>query len=124
MKPRKQVKLGGKGNLAAEDKACAPKKEHDITRGVCVKPMPSFEIDSSSTVRNQQRKDVIQKIAKWMYQAGISLDSITLKSFEVAVDAISQFGPGMEPPSYHEIRGPLLSSASPVDVREIELQTR
>lgn len=51
-----------------------------------------------------------------MYQAGISLYSITSKSFEVAVDAISQFGPGT--PSYHEIRGPLLSSASPVDVRE------
>ncbi|XP_020229380.1 uncharacterized protein LOC109810351 [Cajanus cajan] len=51
---------------------------------------------------------VHQYIARFWYQAGLSFNMIKLESFHDMVAAIGSFGPHLRPPSYHEIRVPLL----------------
>ncbi|XP_059654971.1 uncharacterized protein LOC132301760 [Cornus florida] len=46
--------------------------------------------------------------ARWMYDAGIAFNAVKYDSFAEVVEAIGQYGPGMKPPSYHEVRVPLL----------------
>jgi len=40
----------------------------------------------------------------WIYQVGIPLNTIQLKSFHIMLEVVEQFGPGLIPPSYHEAR--------------------
>ncbi|GKF80658.1 hypothetical protein Tco_0239260, partial [Tanacetum coccineum] len=54
------------------------------------------------------RAKTIQYIARFFYQAGIPFNAARLDSFKVAIEAIGQYGPGLKPPSYHELRVPLL----------------
>ncbi|KAL5127931.1 hypothetical protein HKD37_14G040273 [Glycine soja] len=51
---------------------------------------------------------VHQLIARFWYQASLSFNLIKLKSFENMVATISQYGPHLPIPSYHDIRVPLL----------------
>ncbi|XP_020203627.1 uncharacterized protein LOC109789148 [Cajanus cajan] len=51
---------------------------------------------------------VHQYIARFWYQAGLSFNMIKLESFHDMVAAIGSFGPHLRPPSYHDIRVPLL----------------
>nr|KYP44384.1 hypothetical protein KK1_034110 [Cajanus cajan] len=51
---------------------------------------------------------VHQYIARFWYQAGLSFNMIKLESFHFMVAAIGSFGPHLRPPSYHDIRVPLL----------------
>ncbi|XP_042387453.1 uncharacterized protein LOC121979531 [Zingiber officinale] len=39
-----------------------------------------------------------------MYDAGIPFNAVKYDSFEPCIEAIGQFGSGMKPPSYHEVR--------------------
>ncbi|KAJ9553070.1 hypothetical protein OSB04_017115, partial [Centaurea solstitialis] len=57
-----------------------------------------------------------QYIARWFYDAGIPFHAANYDSFKVAVEAIRQFGPGMQPPSMYELRVPLLKQ----EVKEVE----
>ncbi|XP_042383976.1 uncharacterized protein LOC121976055 [Zingiber officinale] len=43
-----------------------------------------------------------------MYDAGIAFNAVKYDSFKPMIEAIGQYGPGMKPPSYHEVREPLL----------------
>nr|DAD30037.1 TPA_asm: hypothetical protein HUJ06_031505 [Nelumbo nucifera] len=52
--------------------------------------------------------EINEYVAKWFYQARIPFNTVKLKSFKVMVEAIEQFGFGYKPPSYHELRKPLL----------------
>ncbi|XP_059654936.1 uncharacterized protein LOC132301724 [Cornus florida] len=65
-----------------------------------------------TTIDNAYKKElknrVCQRFARWMYDAGISFNALNYDSFAPVVEAISQHGPGMKPPSYHEVRVPLL----------------
>ncbi|GKV34703.1 hypothetical protein SLEP1_g43053 [Rubroshorea leprosula] len=54
------------------------------------------------------RERTIQYIARCFYQAGIPFNATRLDSFKVMVEVIGQYGLGLKPPSYHEIRVPLL----------------
>lgn len=56
----------------------------------------------------EKRAETIQYIARLFYQAGIPFNVACLDAFKVAVEAIGQYGPGLKPPSYHELRVPLL----------------
>lgn len=56
----------------------------------------------------ERRAKTIQYIARFFYQAGIPFNAARLDSFKVAIEAIGQYGPGLKPPSYHELRVPLL----------------
>lgn len=55
------------------------------------------------------RDKACRDVARWFYDAGIPFNAAKYESFKVAVEAIGQFGPGMKPPSYHELRVPLLN---------------
>ncbi|GKB16387.1 uncharacterized protein Tco_0850310 [Tanacetum coccineum] len=56
----------------------------------------------------ERRAKTIQYIARFFYQAGIPFNAARLDSFKVAIEAIGQYGPVLKPPSYHELRVPLL----------------
>ena len=58
----------------------------------------------------EMRARTIQKIARFFYQGCISFNCCNLDSFKDMVKAIGEHGPGLKPPSYHEIRVPLLKN--------------
>ncbi|XP_073046708.1 uncharacterized protein [Primulina eburnea] len=59
-------------------------------------------------VQKKLRSDAVQKFARWMYDAGIAFNAVKYDSLKPMIEAIGQYGPGMKPPSYHEVREPLL----------------
>lgn len=56
----------------------------------------------------EKRAMTVQYIARFFYQAGIPFNAARLDAFKICVEAIGQYGPGLKPPSYHELRVPLL----------------
>lgn len=48
--------------------------------------------------------------ARWMYDARIPFNVVNYESSGLAIEAIGQHGPGMKPPTYHEVRLPLLKN--------------
>nr|XP_018686228.1 PREDICTED: uncharacterized protein LOC103993628 [Musa acuminata subsp. malaccensis] len=54
------------------------------------------------------RARTIQHIARFFYQAGIPINACHLDSFKEMIEAIGRYGPKLRPPSYHELRCPLL----------------
>lgn len=58
--------------------------------------------------KKELRDKACREVARWMYDAGIPFNAVNYPSFAVAIEAIGQFGPGLKPPSYHEVRVPLL----------------
>ncbi|KAL2342207.1 hypothetical protein Fmac_010147 [Flemingia macrophylla] len=54
------------------------------------------------------RARVIQYIARFFYRNGIAFNVAKSKSFKMMVEAIGNYGPHLKPPSYHELRVPLL----------------
>ncbi|XP_042499920.1 uncharacterized protein LOC122078124 [Macadamia integrifolia] len=62
----------------------------------------------SSLRSNADREKTNAYVAKWFYKTGIPFKTVKLRSFEEMVEAIAQFGSGYKPPSYHELRVPLL----------------
>ncbi|KAL2328047.1 hypothetical protein Fmac_021474 [Flemingia macrophylla] len=51
---------------------------------------------------------VYQSIARFWYQAGLSFNLIKLESFHDMLHEVAHFGKHLKPPSYHDIRVPLL----------------
>ncbi|XP_075073625.1 uncharacterized protein LOC107783682 isoform X1 [Nicotiana tabacum] len=39
-----------------------------------------------------------------MYDAGLPFNCVNYKTFDKFIEAVGQYGPGMKPPSYHEVR--------------------
>ncbi|GKU88834.1 hypothetical protein SLEP1_g3051 [Rubroshorea leprosula] len=56
----------------------------------------------------EARARTVQYIARFFYQAGIPFNVARLDSFKYMVEAIGRYGPNLKPPSYHELRVPLL----------------
>ncbi|PKU66593.1 hypothetical protein MA16_Dca006921 [Dendrobium catenatum] len=50
------------------------------------------------------RGRAIQVFSRWMYYAGIPFNAVKYDSFPAMVESLGQFGPGMKPLSYHEVR--------------------
>lgn len=46
-----------------------------------------------------------------MYDARIAFNIVTYKNFKVMTETIEQYGPGLEPPTYHEVRIPSFKQA-------------
>ena len=57
----------------------------------------------------EERDEVNMHVANFFYESGIPLNAINARSFEIMCEAIGQYGPGYKPPSYHEVRVPLLA---------------
>ncbi|KAJ7977287.1 HAT transposon superfamily protein [Quillaja saponaria] len=58
--------------------------------------------------KKKAREKVCEDIARWMYEAAIPFNVVNLESFKVALDSIGRYGIGLKPPSYYEVRVPLL----------------
>ncbi|XP_030964704.1 uncharacterized protein LOC115985961 [Quercus lobata] len=56
----------------------------------------------------EKRAQACQYIGRLFYLAGIPFNVARLDEFKWAIEAIRQYGPNMKPPSYHELRVPIL----------------
>ena len=56
----------------------------------------------------EKRAQACQYIGRLFYLAGIPFNVARLDEFKWAIEAIGQYGPNMKPPSYHELRVPIL----------------
>ncbi|KAL0320370.1 UNVERIFIED_CONTAM: hypothetical protein Sradi_5298500 [Sesamum radiatum] len=54
--------------------------------------------------KKKLRENAVQKICRWMYDAGPPFNAVNYESLGPAIEAIRQYGPGMKPPSYYEVR--------------------
>ena len=65
-----------------------------------------------TNIKESLDKDAVarvwQDIARFWYQAGIAFNAAKLKSFKIMLKSVGQFGPHLPPPSYHQLRVPLL----------------
>lgn len=59
-------------------------------------------------VQKKLRLEYVQKFCRWMYDAGVSFNAVKYDSFGPALEAIARHGPGIKPPTYHEVRVPML----------------
>ena len=72
------------------------------------KTSTSRQTTISDAYKKEKREEVCQLFARWMYDAGIPFNAVNYDSFAAFVEGVGQYGPGMKPPSYHEVRVPLL----------------
>lgn len=54
------------------------------------------------------RDRAVQYIARFFFRNGIAFNVAKSKSFKLMIEAIGSYGPHLKPPSYHELRVPLL----------------
>ncbi|KAL6841160.1 hypothetical protein ACP4OV_029129 [Aristida adscensionis] len=68
--------------------------------------------DEKTIVAKQMEKKrrVIECITAWFNEAGIPFNTVCLKSFDIMLEAIAEFSPGLHGPSLDELHGPLLQT--------------
>ncbi|KAL6534829.1 hypothetical protein OROGR_013504 [Orobanche gracilis] len=59
----------------------------------------------------EEKARVHMHIANFFYECGIPFNAANSRSYEVMVESIGQYGPGLKPPTFHELRKPLLKKA-------------
>nr|XP_009620514.1 uncharacterized protein LOC104112332 [Nicotiana tomentosiformis] len=63
------------------------------------------QIDAKTILRDR----AIIMFARWMYDAGLLFNCVNYTdTFSAFIEAVGQYGPGIKPPTYHEVRGPYL----------------
>nr|KYP35509.1 hypothetical protein KK1_043451 [Cajanus cajan] len=67
-----------------------------------------WQTSLNDACNKEARARVIQYIARFFYRNGIAFNVARSKSFKLMVEAIGTYGPHLKPPSYHELRVPLL----------------
>ncbi|KAK6784794.1 hypothetical protein RDI58_018249 [Solanum bulbocastanum] len=50
------------------------------------------------------REHAVSAFAIWMYDAGLPFNCVNHKSFDKFIETVGQHGPGMKPPTFHEVR--------------------
>lgn len=67
-------------------------------------------IDLASS-RKIVRDRAVFAFARWMYDAGLPFYCVNYsENFGEFIEAVGQYGPGMKPPTYHEVRVPCLKN--------------
>ena len=56
----------------------------------------------------EEKERVHIHIAKFFYACGIPFNAANSRHYEVMIESVGQYGPGLVPPSYHQLRVPLL----------------
>ncbi|KAL8146502.1 hypothetical protein AgCh_004289 [Apium graveolens] len=70
------------------------------------------QITLENRLRNSEEKErAHMQIANFFYECGIPFNAANSRSYEVMVESIGQYGPGLKLPIYHELRVPLLKNA-------------
>ncbi|KAH1220913.1 hypothetical protein GmHk_12G034441 [Glycine max] len=62
----------------------------------------------NETYNKVARDRAVQYIARFFFRNGIPFNVAKSKSFKLMIEAIGTYGPHLKPPSYHELRVPLL----------------
>ncbi|XP_028215234.1 uncharacterized protein LOC114397379 [Glycine soja] len=62
----------------------------------------------NETYNKAARDRAVQYIARFFFRNGIPFNVAKSKSFKLMIEAIGTYGPYLKPPSYHELRVPLL----------------
>ncbi|XP_075673513.1 uncharacterized protein LOC142642941 isoform X3 [Castanea sativa] len=110
--PDKRVQnVGGSGTRKKKPRAVGP-MDAFVTPPPKTTQMGRSEEEIQATVNDAYKKELREKacadIARWLYEAGIPLNAVNFDSFNVAIQSIGRYGIGMKPPSYYEVRVPLL----------------
>lgn len=61
--------------------------------------------------KKKLREEACRCLAQWIYDAEIPFNAVKLPSFKVMIESISQYGIGMELPTYHEVGVTFLNKA-------------
>ncbi|KAL6541554.1 hypothetical protein OROGR_011040 [Orobanche gracilis] len=65
----------------------------------------------NSTKTAEEKERVNMHIANFFYENGIPFNAAHSRSYEIMIESIGQFGPGLKPSTYHDLRVPLLEKA-------------
>ena len=74
-----------------------------------VKNRKEKQTTNNESYNKELKERICRDSSRWFYDNGIPFNTVRSPSFATLVESIGQFGPGMKPPSYHEIRVPLLN---------------
>lgn len=66
------------------------------------------KVDDNTPQKKLLKERAHQAIARWIYDVGIPLNVVNVESFEPMIEAIGQYGPDLTPPTYYQVRVPLL----------------
>ncbi|XP_019255033.1 PREDICTED: uncharacterized protein LOC109233606 [Nicotiana attenuata] len=73
----------------------------------------NLQIDAKAILRDR----AVTMFARWMYDAGLPFICVNYTdTFAAFIEAVGQYGPGMKPPTYYEVRGPYIKK----EVAEVE----
>ncbi|KAM4097774.1 hypothetical protein ACJW30_07G027500 [Castanea mollissima] len=102
--------VGGSGTRKKKPRAVGP-MDAFVTPPKTIQ-MGRSEEEIQATANDAYKKELREKacadIARWLYEAGIPLNAVNFDSFNAAIQSIGRYGIGMKPPSYYEVRVPLL----------------
>nr|GMD88020.1 uncharacterized protein LOC109167856 [Ipomoea batatas] len=80
------------------------KKEHQS-----LKRSKGGESVTLEACKKELRERAMVQFSRWMYEAGLPFNCVKYtKSLQGFIECVAQHGPGMKPPSYHEVRVPYL----------------
>lgn len=98
-----------------EDGVLVGSSERGRRRRAKMSPVPSprgMEValleNGPGTISVKDR--VHMAIGRFLYEAGVPLDAVNSVHFQAMINTVASAGPVVEPPSYHDLRGPILKS--------------
>ncbi|XP_062229978.1 uncharacterized protein LOC133927517 [Phragmites australis] len=67
------------------------------------------QISIQASMRTKEEREAVNlEWARFFYECGIPFNAANSRQFEIAIEATAQYGSGYKPPTYHELREPLL----------------
>ncbi|XP_051147004.1 uncharacterized protein LOC127262391 [Andrographis paniculata] len=102
--PQKKIKVGKQSKSIL---AIIPKTPEEIVEERHMSGYIQKTIEAS-TKGKEKTKEVQRRIADFFYENGIPFNASKSRSYEIMVEAIGQYGPGLRPTSYHQLWEPFL----------------
>uniref|UniRef100_A0A1S4DHB6 BED-type domain-containing protein n=1 Tax=Nicotiana tabacum TaxID=4097 RepID=A0A1S4DHB6_TOBAC len=65
--------------------------------------------DVQEIAKDILRDRAVRAFARWVYDARLPFNCVNYDTFGDFIEVVGQYGPGMKPPTYHEIGGPYLN---------------
>ncbi|KAK9990797.1 hypothetical protein SO802_025782 [Lithocarpus litseifolius] len=94
------------------------RKVGDIGNYVAPRTTPGAQTSIKSVLAGKEKKlRVDMVIARWMYDACISINAVNSSYYQPMLNVVASYGPRYKGPNYHALRVPLLSEAK----REVQL---
>ncbi|XP_039006462.1 uncharacterized protein LOC120134051 [Hibiscus syriacus] len=117
------VEIGGRSSKMPPPKKPRQKGPMDIyftpnPREAIKARMEGRQQTINETCRKNHRDKVCHEIGRWFYDAGIPFNVVTYESFQIMIEAIRQYGPGMKAPCMYELRVPILNK----EIEEVQNQ--